>query len=76
MASQQEQDYLIGVTLTRDDAFRAWLVRDPRAAAKSVGVELTDREVQYISSMNVDALNKAAAYIQETLPPRNTHWGE
>jgi hypothetical protein len=72
----KKQEYLIGVAMTRDDEFRAWLVKEPREAARSLGVRLTDREAMFISGLDVSELNKAASGVQAAIPISNNHWGE
>ncbi len=60
MASQSERDQLTGHALLSDEGFRRWLLEDPAAAAKSIGIYLNESEASAIKSTDPWALEEAA----------------
>lgn len=48
--------YLVGLAFL-DEEFRKFLLADPQAAANSVGISLTDTQVEFIASLNPDDLD-------------------
>lgn len=64
MASQSEREQLTGHALLSDEGFRRWLLEDPMAAAKSIGIYLNDMEVEAIKSADPWALEEAASMVR------------
>lgn len=60
MASQSEREQLTGHALLGDEGFRRWLLEDPMAAAKSIGIYLNESEANAIQSTDAWALEEAA----------------
>jgi len=48
-----------------DAEFRAWLLKDPKAAASSVAVDLTEEQVERIQQVDREALEKLVQEFQE-----------
>ncbi|MBX7236446.1 MAG: Os1348 family NHLP clan protein [Caldilineales bacterium] len=60
MASESERERLAGHALMSDESFRRWLLDDPIAAAKSLGIELSTAEARAIQSADKGMLEEAA----------------
>lgn len=67
MATRAQRERLIGAAVVRGYEFRQWLLGDPRAAAKSIGVFLTDAEVETIRSLDVEKVEHLLAAMGQTL---------
>lgn len=71
-------EVLAGAALMRDVKFRQWLIQDPRAAAASVGVKLSDAHVLRIQGLDVKKLHRMAISFRKlaSLPPAGMPgWG-
>lgn len=58
------RELLAGAALMRDAKFRRWLVEDPRAAAASIGIKLSNAEVTMIQNKDLKKLNRMALSFQ------------
>lgn len=67
MATPRQQERLIGMAVARGYEFRLWLLSDPRAAAASVNIRLTDDEVEAIHSLKADMMDELAAQLEKKL---------
>lgn len=65
MASTSERERLTGHALLSDESFRKWLLEDPMAAAKSLGIILTGAEANAIRSIDKMALEDAASTVHK-----------
>lgn len=67
MASASEREQLTGHALTSDKGFRDWLLKDPVAAAESLGIYLTEAEATVIKSADAGALEQAAGLVHKLI---------
>lgn len=75
MATINEMEMLAGKALF-EAHFRRQLFEDPHAAAKSVGVELDDDQVQYIRKRDLKAFERLSNDAQNAMPyPERMSWG-
>lgn len=75
MASQNDLQLLVGKAML-DDGFRAWLFKEPEAAAASIGIKLSEPQARYIRDLGPAAGDKLAACVRETIGGVNTMmWG-
>lgn len=67
---------LIGYALLADAEYRRWLVRDPQAAAASIGITLNEAEAEHIhNTVTLRRLNAMAKSINHWMPPRTvSNW--
>lgn len=65
MASESERERLTGHALLGDESFRKWLLDDPMAAAKSVGIELSTAEANAVRAMDTGTLEEAASLVHK-----------
>ena len=67
---------LIGYALLADSDYRRWFVRDPQAAAASIGITLQDAEAAYIrETITLRRLNAMAKTINDWIPPNTvSNW--
>lgn len=71
-------EILAGAAMMRDVAFRQLLIKDPRAAAATVGVKLSDAQVTLIQGKDVKQLHRMANSFRKYagLPPAGMPgWG-
>ena len=70
MTSPEEIEKLVGYTLLADSKYRKWFLTDPKAAAASIGVELSDDEAAYIQqTVTLRRLNAMAKSFAQWMPP-------
>ncbi|MCC7354352.1 MAG: hypothetical protein IT330_11400 [Anaerolineae bacterium] len=75
MASLNDLQLLIGKAML-DDGFRAWLFKEPEAAAASVGIKLSESQAKRIRDLGPEAGDKLAACVRETIgSPNQMMWG-
>lgn len=65
MASESERERLTGHALLSDENFRKWLLDDPVAAAKSLGIELSTAEANAVRAMDTGTLEEAASLVHK-----------
>lgn len=70
MNSQEEIEKLVGHALLADAKYRKWLLADPKAAAATIGVVLTDDDAAYIQqTVTLRRLNAMAKSLAQWMPP-------
>jgi hypothetical protein len=76
MASKGERERLTGHALLGDESFRKWLLDDPVAAARSLGIELSGPEAKAIQATDAGTLEEAASLVHKLMsePVQSGGW--
>jgi hypothetical protein len=64
---------LVGKTMLDAD-FRGWVLKEPAEAAESIGVRLTEDEVNGIREANPEKVEALAQHLRDLIPPLPMSW--
>jgi len=68
MATARQLEQIVGKALL-DRAYRAQLLSDPVGATQTLRITLTDREIEYIKSLDANTLNALAEQLRKAVVP-------
>ena len=74
MANKKDQNYLLGVALTRNSEYRHWLVKDPEAAARGGRRQIGRPGNQLHPRSRSQRVSTKRQMLSNKLPSRSQSW--